>query len=136
MIKSFRHKGLQKFFETGSKAGIQVAHAGRLRLQLAALDQAIRPEDLSAPSWALHPLKGDLEARLGREVRIANDANCFALSEAIDGAARDAGVVFGVILGTGVGGAIVVDRRVVAALRRARVPGRPPSPPRSRSPTS
>src|SRR5579862_3538873 len=57
------------------------------------------------------PLKEDVEARLGREVRMANDANCFALSEAVDGAGRDANVVFGVILGTGVGGAIVVDRR-------------------------
>ncbi|WP_444843953.1 type II toxin-antitoxin system RelE/ParE family toxin [Duganella caerulea] len=61
MIKSFRHKGLQRFFETGSKAGIQAAHAAKLRLQLAALDRATRPEDLSAPSWRLHPLKGDLE---------------------------------------------------------------------------
>jgi proteic killer suppression protein len=61
MIKSFRHKGLQRFFETGSKAGIQAAHAAKLRLQLATLNQATRPEDLSAPSWALHPLKGDLK---------------------------------------------------------------------------
>jgi len=61
MIKSFRHKGLQRFFETGSKAGIQAVHATRLRLQLAALDQAVRPEDLSAASWNPHPLKGDLK---------------------------------------------------------------------------
>jgi proteic killer suppression protein len=61
MIKSFRHKGLERFFETGNKAGIQPAHAAKLRLQLAALDQAIRPEDLSAPSWRLHALKGDLK---------------------------------------------------------------------------
>jgi toxin HigB-1 len=61
MIKSFRHKGLQRFFETGSKSGIQVAHASKLRLQLAALDQAIKSEDLSAASWALHPLKGELK---------------------------------------------------------------------------
>ena len=60
MIKSFRHKGLQLFFETGSKAGIQAAHAGKLRRQLFALDQAVRAEDLSAPSWALHPLKGPM----------------------------------------------------------------------------
>jgi len=60
MIKSFRHKGLQRFFENGSKAGIQAAHAPKLRLQLAALDQARRAADLSAPSWNLHPLKGDL----------------------------------------------------------------------------
>jgi fructokinase len=54
------------------------------------------------------PLRTDLEALLRREVRLANDANCFALSEASDGAGRDAEVVFGVILGTGVGGGIVV----------------------------
>ena len=59
------------------------------------------------------PLKEDLERRLGREIRMENDANCFALSEAVDGAARDARVVFGVILGTGVGACIVVDRRVL-----------------------
>jgi fructokinase len=55
----------------------------------------------------------DLEKALGREVRMANDANCFALSEAVDGAGRGARVVFGVILGTGVGGGIVVDGRVL-----------------------
>jgi fructokinase len=59
------------------------------------------------------PLKEDLEAALAREVRLANDANCFALSEAIDGAGRGARVVFGAILGTGVGGGIVVDGRVL-----------------------
>ena len=58
-------------------------------------------------------LKDDIEGALGREIRMANDANCFALSEAIDGAARDAAVVFGVILGTGVGGGIVVNGRVL-----------------------
>jgi proteic killer suppression protein len=60
MIKSFRHKGLQRYFEAGSKAGIQAVHAEKLRVQLAAFDQAARPEDLRPPSWALHPLKGDL----------------------------------------------------------------------------
>jgi fructokinase len=59
------------------------------------------------------PLKRDLEARLEREVRFANDANCFALSEAIDGAARGSRVVFGAILGTGVGGGIVIDEQVL-----------------------
>ncbi|CAB5721023.1 Plasmid maintenance system killer protein [Delftia tsuruhatensis] len=61
MIKSFRHKGLQQYFETGSKAGIQPAHAVRLRLQLAALNQATKPEDMAAPAWALHALKGSLQ---------------------------------------------------------------------------
>jgi fructokinase len=60
-----------------------------------------------------HPLKPDLERRIGREVRFANDARCFALSEAIDGAGKGARVVFGAILGTGVGGGIVVDGRVL-----------------------
>jgi fructokinase len=59
------------------------------------------------------PLQGHLEAALSRKVRLANDANCFALSEAIDGAGRGVRVVFGVILGTGVGGGIVVDGRVL-----------------------
>jgi len=55
------------------------------------------------------PLKQDLERHLAREIRIANDANCFALSEAVDGAGQGAGVVFGVILGTGVGGGVIVN---------------------------
>jgi len=59
------------------------------------------------------PIKADLEALLEREVRISNDANCFALSEAIDGAGQGAEIVFGVILGTGVGAGIVVRRRVL-----------------------
>ncbi len=59
------------------------------------------------------PLVRDLERALDRSVRVTNDANCFALSEAVDGAARAARVVFGVILGTGVGGGIVVDGRVL-----------------------
>jgi len=59
------------------------------------------------------PLKKDLEKTLHKEVRFANDANCFALSEAVDGAARGARVVFGAILGTGVGGGIVVEQRVI-----------------------
>ncbi len=59
------------------------------------------------------PVRADLEALLGREVRIANDANCLALSEATDGAGQGAAVVFGAILGTGVGAGIVVDGRVL-----------------------
>ncbi len=59
------------------------------------------------------PLQHDLEEALGRPVRMANDANCFAMSEATDGAGAGYGVVFGVILGTGVGGGVVVDGRVL-----------------------
>jgi len=66
-------------------------------------------------TWLIgKPLRRDLRALLQRDVRLANDANCFALSEAVDGAAAGAEVVFGVILGTGVGGGIVVAGRVLA----------------------
>lgn len=59
MIRSFRHEGLEAFYRTGSKAGIQPAHAARLRVQLTALEFATRPEDMNAPGWRWHPLKGD-----------------------------------------------------------------------------
>ena len=65
-------------------------------------------------TWLIgRPFAADLSARLGRQVRCANDANCFALSEAVDGAAAGAHVVFGVIVGTGTGGGIVVNGRVL-----------------------
>lgn len=60
MIKTFRHKGLEAFFRTGSKAGIQPHHAGKLQVLLTALDSAKRPEDMNAPRWRLHPLEGEL----------------------------------------------------------------------------
>ena len=60
MIKSFRHAGLEKFFRTGSKAGIQPAHAKRLNLQLTALHAASQPEDMAVPGWKLHPLGREL----------------------------------------------------------------------------
>lgn len=59
MIKSFRHKGLETFFKTGSKAGIQPIHAERLREQLTALSVANTPEDLARSGWRLHGLVGD-----------------------------------------------------------------------------
>lgn len=58
MIKSFRHKGLRRLYETGSAAGVQAAHAKRLRLQLAALDSARTIDDMDIPGFRLHPLKG------------------------------------------------------------------------------
>ena len=64
------------------------------------------------------PLLHDLIERLERDVRVENDANCFALSEAIDGAGCGHRVVFGVILGTGVGGGIVVDRTLLGGPNR------------------
>ncbi len=65
-----------------------------------------------------HALDRDLAAALGREVRVANDANCFALSEAVDGAGAGCAVVFGVILGTGCGGGVVVHGRVLEGRNR------------------
>jgi toxin HigB-1 len=61
MIKSFRHSGIERFFRTGSKAGIQPKHAKRLRLQLGQLDAAFGPDDMNRPGWRFHLLKGDLD---------------------------------------------------------------------------
>jgi proteic killer suppression protein len=58
-IKSFEHKGLRQFFETGSTAGIQAQHAPRLGRMLRALDAAAQASDMGFPGWNLHPLKGD-----------------------------------------------------------------------------
>ena len=63
MIKSFRHKGLRRFYETGSTAGIQPAHKNRLRLQLIALETAASIDDMDIPGFRLHPLKGDRKGR-------------------------------------------------------------------------
>ncbi|MCC5878606.1 MAG: type II toxin-antitoxin system RelE/ParE family toxin [Idiomarina sp.] len=59
MIKTFKHKGLRLYFETGSTRGIQVKHAARLRMQLVALNTAMEVSDLDIPGYKLHPLKGD-----------------------------------------------------------------------------
>lgn len=59
MIKSFKHKGLERFFESGTTRGIQQGHAQKLRMQLAALDTAQVIEDLDIPGYRLHPLKGN-----------------------------------------------------------------------------
>ena len=60
MIKSFRHKGLRLFFETGKKTGIQPHHALRLSRQLFALSQASQPAHVDIPGWRLHSLDGEL----------------------------------------------------------------------------
>ncbi|MBT1537708.1 type II toxin-antitoxin system RelE/ParE family toxin [Ralstonia solanacearum] len=60
MIKSFAHKGLEKFFTTGSKAGIRAEHASKLKRQLARLEVASKPQDMNVPGWRLHPLSGEL----------------------------------------------------------------------------
>ena len=68
MIKSFRHKGIEQFFKTGSKAGIQPKHAEKLRKQLFALDNAKAAKDTNAPDWRLHPLHGGLQGHWSVDV--------------------------------------------------------------------
>lgn len=63
MTKSFRHKGLQRFFDSGKTTGIQAKHAKRLRLQLAALDSALFIDDMRIPGYRLHQLKGQSKKR-------------------------------------------------------------------------
>ena len=63
MITSFKHKGLRRFFETGSTSGIQASHAKRLRMQLAALDTALTIDDMDLPGFRLHRLKGESAGR-------------------------------------------------------------------------
>ncbi len=68
MIRSFRHRGLELFFRTGSRAGIQPDHAKRLRLQLTRLNASIAPSDMASPGWRLHPLTGDLKGHWAVQV--------------------------------------------------------------------
>jgi proteic killer suppression protein len=61
MIKSFRHAGIENFFATGSKAGIQPSHAAKLSVQLFQLNRSKTANDMDAPGWVLHPLRGALK---------------------------------------------------------------------------
>jgi len=94
--------------ELGQKGTVGVGSPGALSLRTGLLK--------NSNSTALNgkPLDVDLSRALGRRIRLENDANCFALSEAIGGAAREVDTVFGVILGTGVGGGLVVNQRLVS----------------------
>ncbi|TFZ01687.1 peptidase [Ramlibacter rhizophilus] len=67
-MKSFRHKGLETFFHTGSKAGIQAAHASKLSRLLARLNASSRAEDMNLPGFGLHGLKGDQAGRFSVSV--------------------------------------------------------------------
>lgn len=60
MIRSFRHKGIEAYFRTGKTSGIQAKHGKRLRLQLVTLNRSSSPNDMDAPGWRLHQLKGKL----------------------------------------------------------------------------
>ena len=68
MIRSFRNKGVERFFRSGSRAGIHAAHAPRLARQLSALDAATRPEDVNRPGWNWRPLKGGLSGHWSASV--------------------------------------------------------------------
>jgi fructokinase len=101
---------LVKELEEGERGSVGVGIPGALSRVTSLVKNA-------NSTWLIgRPLKADLEDALERPVRLENDANCFALSEAVDGAGKDARVVFGVILGTGVGGGIVVDRSVLVGV--------------------
>ncbi len=106
---------LNTLCELVSNAERQLGQTGTLGIGIPGAESLANGLIKNANSTCLigRPLRKDLEERLQREVRLANDANCFALSEAVDGAGRDAEIVFGVILGTGVGGGIVVNQRVL-----------------------
>jgi toxin HigB-1 len=68
MIKSFKHKGLKKFFESGSVAGIRPTHQQKLRIRLTALDTAIQIKDMDLPGFRLHPLKGNKQGQWAIDV--------------------------------------------------------------------
>ena len=63
MIRTFKHKGIERLFRSDSRAGIQASHAARLTRQLSALDAASGPEDMNRPGWDCHPLKGNLSGQ-------------------------------------------------------------------------
>lgn len=84
MIKSFRHPGIEKFFFTSSKAGIQPSHASKLTLQLTTLNRARGAADMAAPGWNLHPLMGELKGHWS--VKVNGNwrlAFCFEGEEAV-----------------------------------------------------
>jgi fructokinase len=95
-------------FETGRRGSVGVGTPGALSPATGLIKNS------NSTGLNGRPLDRDLAAALQREVRLENDANCFALSEAVDGAGAGARVVFGVILGTGVGGGIIVDGKLLA----------------------
>ena len=106
---------VEKISEAVAELERQSQRAGRIGISMPGIvNGAGEPTLVANLPWLQgKPFRSDLERRFDRPVHIGNDANCFALSEATDGAAASAKVVFGVILGTGVGGGIIVDGRAV-----------------------
>jgi fructokinase len=107
VIRAMRDLVLGAESELGVRASVGVAIPGTISPITAVVKNA------NATRLIGHPLDGDLGAALEREVRVANDANCFALSESADGAAAGRDIVFGIIAGTGIGGGICVGGRVL-----------------------
>jgi fructokinase len=107
MIGAMRDLVLRAENEIGRRGSVGVAIPGTISARTGLVKNA------NSTKLIGHPLDKDLAAAIERPVRVANDANCFTLSEATDGAGRDASIVFGIIAGTGVGGGIVVDGRVL-----------------------
>jgi fructokinase len=98
--------------ETGQRGSVGIGIPGAISTQTGLVKNA-------NSVWLIgHPLDRDLERALGQPVRLSNDANCFALSEATDGAGKGAHCVFGVIIGTGTGGGIVVNGHVLEGRHR------------------
>jgi fructokinase len=98
--------------ETGQRGSVGVGIPGAISAQTGLVKNA-------NSAWLIgHPIDRDLERAFGQPVRVSNDANCFTLSEATDGAAMGARCVFGVIIGTGTGGGLVVDGRVIEGRHR------------------
>jgi len=93
--------------ELGVSASIGIGTPGAVSLKTG------RMQNCNSTCLNDQPLQQDVERALGRAVRLSNDANCFALSEAVDGAGKDVPVIFGVILGTGVGGGLIVNGQVL-----------------------
>ena len=114
------HGTLRAVGELVEAAESELGQSGSVGIGTPGAESAIDGRIKNANSTCLigEGLREDLQALLQRDIRLANDANCFALSEAIDGAGEGAEVVFGVILGTGVGGGIVVRQGVLAGANR------------------
>jgi fructokinase len=106
-LRAIADRVLELEREAGGRCTVGIGTPGRVSRETGLLSNAY------ALVFNDRPIKRDLEMLLQREVRFANDANCFALSEASDGAARGARVVFGVILGTGVGSGIIVEGKAL-----------------------
>jgi predicted NBD/HSP70 family sugar kinase len=106
-LSSFILATRRELGEPGERASVGIGMPGVVTPQEGLVRNAY------ATPYNGRPLKHDLEQLLGCELRFANDANCFALSEALDGAGRGHALVFGVILGTGAGGGFVLDRRIM-----------------------